>query len=386
MKNEIREKLQLLQARAKAITLFGTVKDGASVQEELCKVLTETLTANHQDLIESETALGKLYKKAHLGDLDAIIELRGLVIEVTTNYITATMNFGQFFEVRTLADNESPGVVNTTRQEIKASYIAQDGSNEITKVLKPRHEYTVDLHELVSEEVEYRTRDLYIGDISEAARAVFDVSFDLKNQLEKILYDLLTDGSVGAFGTFDTTNTNKSRRTYNTHSRVASGVLPTTNELDIVGVGDATKFGFGVFDEVIDYNVRFAGTEAAGDIRPTGNVITPAQDIREILTGISPTNAKQSEIAEELMRAGWMAVSYGNVNWKMIPDNTIARKKCYAQLSKPVGLLWFKPGMADMEEKVDRKKNLASRWEKIVIAAAITTPAKKNIVRVRYRT
>jgi len=387
MNTETREKLKVLQARAKAMTLFGGLKPNRALQDELIETLTATLSAEHKDLVESESELGKLYKKAHFGDLDARQELRGLVIEVTTNYITATMNFGSFFETRTLADSESPVVVNTTRhQEIKASYIGQDGSNEITKILKPRHEYTIDLHELVSEEAEYRTRDLYTGDISEAARVMFDISFDLKQKLETILFNLLTDPSVGAFGNFDLTNANKAKRTFNTHSRIASGVLPTTNELDISGVGAGTKFGFGVLDEAIDYNLRFTNTEASGDVRPTGDMIVPAQDIREILTGVTPTNAKQNAIAEELMATGWMSVSYGGVNWKFIPDNTIGRKKCYVKLSKPVGILWFKPGMADMEEKVDRKTNLASRWEKIVIASTITTPAKKNILRIRYRT
>ena len=386
MTNQILEKLQLLAARAKACVLFGRTKDGAIMQDELCKTLTETLSANAQTLIESETELGKLYKKAHMGDLDARQELRGLVIEVTTNYVTATMNFGQFFEVRTLADNESPAVVNTTREEIKCSYVASDGENELTKILKPRQEATVDLRELVSQEVEYRTRDLYIGDISEAARAVFDISFDLKNQLETILFNLLTDPAVGAFGTFDTTNTNKAARTFNLHSRVANGVLPTTNDLTMTGAGASSKLSHVVFDEISDYTLRFSGTEAGGDVVPTGACITPAQDIREIATNIAVTNAKQNEIAEELLRTGWLSTTYLGRNWRFIPDNTIERKKLYAQLSKPVGILWFKPGMADMEEKIDRKHNLASRWEKIVIGATILGPSRKNIVRVTYRT
>ena len=215
---------------------------------------------------------------------------------------------------------------------------------------------------------------------------MFDISFDLKQKLEQLQYELLTDPTVGAFGAFDLTNTNKARRTFNVHSRVASGVLPTTNDLDIVGVGASTTFGFSALDEIIDYSLRFSNTEAAADVRPTGDLILPAQDIREILTGIIPTNAKQNMIAEELMAAGWMSVSYGGVNWNFIPDNTIPRKYLYAKLSQPVGIQWFKPSMADMEEKVDRKHNLASRWEKIVIASTITTVAKKNILRIRYRT
>jgi hypothetical protein len=387
MKPEIKQRLIELQARAKSLTLFGNAPDGRKWNDHILEALMGTLDATDEEKKSYNQYLADLYRRAHDHVPEAINELRGLVITVTSNFVTATSNFASFFQIIELADNEAPAIVNTTKNEIKASYIGQDGENELTKVIKPRHEATVDLHELVSEDVEYRTRDLYTGDISEAARVMFDISFDLKQKLETILFELLTDATVGAFGTFDITNSNKARRVMNMHSRIRSGVLPTTNEVDIVGVGGSTKFGFPVLDEIVDYTVRFASTEPEGDIQPTGDIIVPAQDIREIATGITATNTtKQGEIAEALMRTGWRGVDYLNQNWRFIPDNYIERKKCYVRLSKPVGILWMKPGMADMGETVNRKQNLASRWEKIVIGAAIPTPWKKRILRIRYRT
>lgn len=386
MNPTILRRLKEIQARAKLLNMFGTDAEGRSWNDRVISSIQGTLDATQDEMTEHKKYMADLFRRAHDKVPDAITELRGLVVETTINYLTGTTNFGQFFEVRNLADNQAPAIVNTTRQEIQAAYVGMDGRNEITKLIKPRNEVVVDLHELVSDEVEYRIRDIYTGDISEAARATFDVSFDLKQQLEKRLYNLFVDGSVGVFGAFDTTNANEAARTFKTHSRIAAGVLPTTNDLSIVGVGGSTKFGFSTLDEIIDYHVRFTGTEAEGDARPTGDIIVPAQDIREVLTGITPTNAKQNEVAEELLLQGWMSVTYGGVNWRFIPDNTIPRKICYARSSKPAGILWFKPGMADMEETVDRKKNLASRWEKIVIAIAIPIPWRRYAVRVTYRT
>lgn len=385
MNDKIRKRLQEMQARAKALTLFGSAPDGRSWNDHLMEVLMGTIDAPQEEIREFGKKLGQLYRRAHDKVPEAMEELRGLVVETTQNFVTATMNFGSFFEVRTLADNEAPAIVNTTRTEVKASYIGQDGRNETTKLLKPRAESTVDLHELVSDEVEYRTRDIYTGDITEAAKAVFDVSFDLKQQLEQKLFNLLTDPSVGAFGNFDITNQNKASRVYNKYSRIASGVLPTSNDLVLTDNTNSTNFRFDVLKNAIDYAIRFSGTEVSGDVRPTGDIIVPSQDITGIMDGITVTATKQSNIAEELQQQGWMGIGYGGFNWNFIPDNTVARKACYVRLSKPVGVLWFKPGMADMEETIDRKKNLASRWEKIVIATAILTPNKKNILRVTYR-
>lgn len=385
MNDRIRSRLLDLQARAKALTLFGSAPDGRKWNDHITEALMGSLDASQEEIKDRNKYLADLYRRAHDKVPEAISELRGLVVDVTQNFVTATMNFGSFFEVINLADNQAPALVNTTRQEIKASYIGMDGRNEITKLIKPRNEVIVDLHELVSEEVEYRIRDIYTGDITEAARAVFDVSFDLKQQLEKKLFELLTDGSVGAFGAFDLTNSNKAARVYNRHSRVASGVLPTTNEIVLSGNSGSTKFRFDALLQAIDYAIRFTGTEAQGDIRPTGDIIVPSQDITGIMDGITVTASKQSEIAEELQRQGWMGIAYGGFNWRFIPDNTIPQKKCYVRLSAPVGKLWFKPGMADMEETIDRKRNIASRWEKIVIAAAIPIPSRKNILRITYR-
>ena len=106
MNTEIREKLKVLQARAKAMTLFGSLDPARQIKEELVETLSATLTADNQALLESETDLGKLYDKAHRGDFESRQELRQLVAEVTTNYITGTANFGSFFETRTLANNE----------------------------------------------------------------------------------------------------------------------------------------------------------------------------------------------------------------------------------------------------------------------------------------
>ncbi len=383
----LREKIERMQSRAKNLGLFGLAPDGKSTFGEYLNGFFTQVLATDSEAQDNDQELGKLFKRAHMGDLDARTQLNELVIEVTTNYVIATMNFGSFFEIRTLQPNQSPAIQNNTRQEIKATYVGQDGETQMTKVIKPQRETTVDLHELVSEEVNYRMRDIYTGDVQEAARATFDIAFDLANQIETILFALLIDNTNGALGTFDITNANKAARVYHPHSRVLSGVLPTTNDVSIASVSGSTKFGFTTFDEIIDYCVRFAKTTSDGDLRPTGEVIVASQDVREVAAGITPTNARAADLVENILKQGWYDVGdYMGVNWRVVPDNTIARKKCYARLNKPVGILWLKPSMDSVEETVQNVKNIASRVEGKVIGAAIPTPNKRNIVRVAYRT
>lgn len=379
-----RQKIQSLQDRAENLGLFGFAPNG----KPWGKYLAEELKLTLEDEVDVEQ-LGKLYERAHRGDLEAKRELMSLRIETTSNFLVPTMNFGRFFEVRSLLPNESPAIQNNTKIEIRAGYIGQDGEAHMTKVIKQQSEETVDLHELVSDEVTYVTRDLYTGDITDAARATFDIAFDLAHQVEQKCFDLITAplSNGGSLGSFVLSDSNKAKRVYVAHSRVAAGVLPTTNDVQIESIGAATKFGPKVFEEIVDYSGRFASTDPEGDLIPTGEVIVPGQDIREIASGITFTGQKATDFAEGIIRRGWFDIGvFLGVNWRIISDNTIARKKCYARFNRPLGLLWLKPSMDDEEETVNRKRNLATRWMKKVMGLAIPTHWRKNVLRVEYRT
>lgn len=373
-----RLKLAGFTARATHLHMFSAPSFRENLIAGLAAVADEGETSK-----ANAAEFGKLVRRAHEGDLDARSQLNGLVIETVNNYVVASMNWGRFFEIRTLADNESPAIQNNTRQEIKAGYVAQDGSAAMTRVIKPQAEQTVDLSTLTSQVVTYRVRDIYTGNVEEAARATFDIAHDLKGKLESILFTLLTD----AVGSFDVTNANKASRVYNAHSRIAAGVLPTSNALTATGAGAQTKLAFACFDEVIDYCTRFAGSDSGLDLKPTGEVIVPSQDVREIASGITITSAKQSALAESVVENGWYNVGrYMGIDWRLVPDSTIAQKSCYPILNRPVGILWLKPGMAEVEEKVEKMKNQASRQESMVFGAAIPGPNKRNFVKLTYRT
>lgn len=383
-----RKKLLQMQSRVQNLGLFGTAgPQGANLGAHLASKFKEALELTDEQRRENDKRVGELFRAAHSGDLTARSQLYELLVEQTNNFVTAGSDWIRFFEVRTLAPNQSPAIQNNTRQEITARYIGQDtGKAEITKVIRPQHETLVDLYVLSSDQVEYRLRDLYTGNIEEAAKSTFDIAFDLAQKIETLL-DPETGFLSGAIGAFDTTNTNKARRTYHTHSRIVASNLPTTNSLSITGVGASTKFGFSALDEIIDYCVRFKGTNPLGELMPTGEIIVPVRDVREILDGFSVTGAKQNDKINEVAINGWLDIgTYGGLNWKVVPSQTIARKALYARLNRPVGIFWTKPDWNMVEEKVDRMKNIASRQEATAIGAAIPTPNAVNIVKVAYRT
>lgn len=390
-----KNKIESLYHRAAAMDFFGEGQQniargsGQCWGAQVAEGLKASLDMSPDERRENDKALGQLFERAHAGDVQSRHELHALVIEQTQNFIAAESEWVRFFEVRNLEENESPAFVNLTKMEVKAKYIGQDtGKPESTKVVRPRGEVKIDLYELATETVEYKTRDIYTGDVTEAARAMFDLSRDLAQQIEAILEPVGSGLLATSLGSFDLTNANKARRTYVPARRIRSGVLPTANTLSISGIGAGTKFGFHVIDEVVDYCVRIGDADGTGALMPTGEIIVPADEIRHIASGMAATNAAQNDIAQQTLRRGWLDLGdyMGVKNIRIIPSRTLPIKYCYPRLNKPVGLLWFKPSEDVVDEQVDRIKKIATRAEMKVIGSAIPEPNRKNFIQVRYTT
>lgn len=388
LRPEQREKILQMDARAKHLTLYGKAPNGQPwgtyLQQQHKEFLA--LADDAERAGEQAEQFQKLFKRIEQGDMEAKQEFMELKIERVTNYLVNNLNFGRFFEVRTLGEKDSPAIQNNSKNQMNVKYVGQDGGHHETQVAPLQQNSTVDLKVLATEEVEFIYRDIYTGDLTQNLQSTFDLQFDLDNQLDKICFDLLDT----IFGNFTLTGA-KAGRVYVPNTRIRSGVLPTKNNLLISDVGatlDAnSKFGQPVFEALIDYCARFARTDSAGDLMPTGELVVAAQDCREIISGLEITAAQKTEVGEFLLKNGWFNIGeILGVNWNVIPDNTIARKKLYARLNKPVGILWLKPSMADGEMTVDRRKNLAKQWMKICIGLAIPKPNEKNAVTVTYRT
>lgn len=375
---EQRRKLELSEKRAKTLHYFGTAPDGTPWGEYCSARIRESLDFEENATEEEAQEVLDLYKRAHGGDRDAKMELQELRIHTTTNNLLPILNFARFFEVITLADNESPAIQNTTREHFSVTTVGQDGKTTRSRVNPTTNEFLINLEIITTPEVEYPIRDLYRGNIAESYRKTIDLDYDLECQFDGILQTLV----LTAFGNFTLTG-NKAARAYNAHSRIRSGVLPTSNDISIPGVTTSTKLGQTVFDEITDYAVRF-GNDAMGPLQPTGEIIVPADQVKHMGTGVTLTNAAQNAVAQEIAANGWFGIHYLGKDWKLVPDNTIAANRCIAPMNRPLGKLWLKPSMDADEEEIVKKLRIAKRFKQKVYAAAILEQDKKNAARVRY--
>lgn len=375
-------RLKQIAEKAKRSTLFGTAPDGSSWSEYCSKYALDTIEWDKNSDEKERKGILDLYRGAHEGDKDARHELQTLRIETTQNYLIPVLHFGRFFEVINLGEKESPAIQNTTKNEFKVFYLGQDGGEELKKAAPEFSETTVDLFPITTETVEYPLYDLYRGRIADAATKTFDLNFDMENGIDGNLYTLLN----GSFGAFTTTGA-RAARTYALNSRIRASIIPTTNELGPLGVAadGTTKFGQTSLDAVMDYAACWPA-DSQGELKPTGNVLIPADQVSHSGSGITITGQKQNQLAERIADIGWYGYHYNGVDWTFIPDHTLPLHKAIFQLNRPVGYLWFKPFFSQDKEEIDEKAGQGKRWIKKVIGTAVTAPAKRNVARVTYRT
>lgn len=403
MNSLTRQKLEAMRDKVAAFALFGRGPAGANWSEELQATFESRLKFEKDkapaDLKANNEKLGKLFQGWHAGDPESANALCELIITTTQNFVLPNLVFGRFFEVKTLGEKDSPGEVNLTQSEFKCKVISQDnGVADIVKITKERRTVNHDLFAVITPRLEWTIRDLYRGNIENAAQVMVDIAEVIAQEIEKRLHpegSTFLESGEGAlesdvYGAFTLTGA-KSGRVWTKNSMIKAGYLPTTNELSISGVGAGTTFGFSAFETILAYCHGFSATRdvgGSGELAPTGEVYVAAPDVREILTGLTTvTGAKSTPIAEQLQERGWMELPmFGGVVWKVIPVQTIARKQLYARLNRPVGTLYFKPSEDAVDEQADKMKNIAWRQEKKVMSIVIPLPNVRNTCRVAYRT
>lgn len=367
------------------------------------------LDSDPPEVKEAKLKAHQLLKDALDGSRQALRSLNAIRLEQVDNYIKATSYFMSFFTITTLKDDEQPYVQNITQNEIRISFLSQDGRPRMIKIEKDMAEQPIELRYLSSAKVGYRTEDIYKGRIAEVAQKTFDIGFDLKNQMDAECYKLLNlpVAQGGAYGTF-TFDGNKATRIYVPHSRIITAHLPASNDITVYrrnASGDyvdangnvvATnspnkvivgKFGIAVLQEIIRYCDSWGDVFSDGRLRPTGEILVPSSDIFDILFSLAPgtTNVNETKIQEDITTKGYTGFTYAGIDWKFVPDVTIPSGKCFPKLNKLPGRVFLKPGLDKEFVETDLAQSWEDRFQKKVFGVCIINQKRINTLRLTYK-
>jgi hypothetical protein len=360
-------------------------KDGKT---QLCSLATE-LPRFFDDLLKSTNDPQKIAQRNEFltrAAKDPVIyqQLCALRIETFNNFLYATLNIIDFFfEIVTLNINERPAETNTTQNEIQCYYNGPEGSPKMVRIDRNDEEQLKNLHYLTTEPARYKKVDIYNGSIVDAALQTINLAYDWKNKAEAIAFGLLDNGSA-IFGNFTFTG-KKANYPYLANSRINAGNLPTSNDLTVSGASSSTNLELSAFDKVIGYCARWAGSNPGVDLKPTGRVLVPGNDLETFGSTVSATGGAATAPAEAILQDGWVGVYYKKVNWVLIPDNTLEPGTMYPELNVKPGRMFLKPSL-DTEDIKDVGENEQERKMKKVVGFSLNSAMRRNICRVTYRT
>jgi hypothetical protein len=382
--NDLRVKLRAFAARSKCCS--GRLMNGELLSEALPKFFNELLdsTTNPEKIRQRNEFLARAE-----ADPVARQQLASVRVELFNNYLLATNHMLDFFfEVVNLKLDEKPVAQNTTMQPVKCYYVGDDGEPRMVRVDRDDQDQLINMFFLSTDLVRYKKVDLYRGTIVDAALATLRMSYDMANQIDALLFNLLDSK---AFGTFVFTG-KKQNFPYLANPRIKTANLPNTNDVTVPGANTTSTFGFPTLTAIVNYCNRWSGAFLEGNLQPTGRILVPPPHIADITNGITPANTPNNKVADELMLEGWAAVHWLGRDWTFIPDNTLDPSKfiCYPEFNLKPGRAYFKPELD--EEKVSTnvyeldKKNEEERWMRKPFGPYINNSNFPKIARFKYCT
>jgi hypothetical protein len=338
--------------------------------------------------------------------------LNAVRMEQIGNFIVSESTFqSSFFNVITLAPDEQPGYINDTLHEVKVGYIGEDGHPQKVRIVKPQERTLVGLYSIASDEVRYRTEDIYRGDVRQTALATINIARDIRIKSDRLHYTALTaslanGGCYGAFS-YEASNTKVATRIYNAHSVINTSLLPTTNQMVQKASTSAARWDVQWYDPatltngdgfrpavlmlIEDYSNAWGDCLPFGQtgtrLVPTGEIIMPSDapiNLARYLTPVS--NTLENVLQEQVLREGYMKLALNGRTWTFIPDVTIPSGTLYPRFNLMAGLSYVKPSWDRAFVKQDIEQNWEERWNRKAFGIVIPSQSRPRSIQITYNT
>lgn len=317
-------------------------------------------------------------------DSGAIRQLNAFRTEMMQNLVVAQgMHSTMFFEEINLADNEEPRYENKTNQEITVKQLSEEGTPESIGIVKPRKFTDIDLYYTTTPAVEYNLIDIYQGRLSpEVQMSGYDLSRDVQEDIDTRARALYLSGALKANFNDEATDPEKS---WVAHSKINTSNLPTTNKITQTSANTTSLPTYVGLNQIIKYCTQF-GNIFGGPLAPTGALIVPSIHASAITESVNPTTAQSNAFTEAIITAGYQTFPHGGYQWVVMPDVTLAPKKLYPVLNRPVGQIFYKPGLDIQSDVATDAPTRRKRSFQKVVGMAIPSNRKPFALELEYQT
>jgi len=281
----------------------------------------------------------------------------------------------EIFELKPLLKDGRIMIRSTKNAEYQVRTVDHHANAPRTEWIFKDSHAMYDVYEFATDIVEYPRTSLIQGDLNAVDDVNRDVAFAYANEIDLDVWTLW----LSIFDTFPS-------GTYDRHSRVNSGNLPTTNVINASGEGAITVE---VMKQLLEH-LSLLGRQAR-------TIYLSPQDKADIwdwtpvaVASGSVGNVIPDSAHEGIFNSGQILKMFGyNINWKTV--NTLATGTMYVTTDQPSGSLYYKPDLEvedfvsqDIMKHVYKKNNYEGLGMRGAIKPLVATPERLNSVKVIF--
>lgn len=335
---------------------------------------------------------GEVVMAAARGDREAQALHAEAIQITTTNVVTATSVWMNFFERQTLGPADLL-VINpdTHGQAITIDAIGQDGGRSmIQSQPEDPTPIFIPIHMRGTPWIEYPLNDLYKGVVKDMALAQFDLARDKAYRLDTLAGTYITVGEANTryVDTFTTTGAGVSRD-IQLHPGVVLANLPTGNLITLTGNTISSFFRKDVFDAIIEYGTSWGDSALeAGTFRPL-EIVVSSKHMTDWLKQVNLTT-EGNMLVNQVFESGFV-MKYAGYDFIITGSNKISPTHgvAYVRYDQPIGIYAEKPSIAsDIVDETpalvsQNKGRTCSNWAE---SFALPLHWRKRTVAIRFRT
>lgn len=283
----------------------------------------------------------------------------------------------EIFELRPLAKDERILLQTTKRGEYNVRTVDHHGGVPKDEWVFPDSQATYDVYKVSTDEVFYPVDSLIQGNLDASERVNEDLRFDYESKIDLDVWTLW----LSTFGNFPA-------GTYDLHSRIATGNVPTTNIITVTSEGGIT---LSVMKSLLSHMLLIN--------RRIRTIYVSPQDMPDIWdwTPVAVASGSVADVInqplhQQIQTSGVVNQLFGyNVQWK--PLNTLAANAMYVTTDQPSGLLYYKPDfeVSDMYTQKEcraifKRPNFEAVYMEGAIKPLVPAPYRLNSVKVIFAT
>jgi hypothetical protein len=264
------------------------------------------------------------------------------------------------YQIVNLSDDELPLIEkprSRNYQRFTVQNVSIDGETTRNQWRSTKDIIQMEMEMLATEKVSYRLMDLQVGDVNESVAIERELKYDLDMKVDALALANINAGQTAS----------GLRALMKIHPAIVQANIPDKNYLDLDGT-DTGVLTVGKLREILAHIAMFGSAGGADEQFSIRNIQISPQNIIDPWSFVSlvsgwdssspgyeadPLNTIPESVREAIYNTGMITKAWGQT-FSWTPNPQLAKGKMYVFTNRPIGWVFFKPGLDKMLSWDDR--------------------------------